>query len=254
MDGFSYTNIFETKGIEYLAIIAFFIILIPFWILLNKQAKISKQIKRIIGILSASVLKIPQGLFFSKNHTWTHLERSGSATVGLDDLLLHITGTVNFRNLKNPGDMINKGDLLTEVNQNGKILRIFSPISGKILASNTLLKDNPELSSEDPYGKGWIYKIKPTSWIAETSSYYLAEEAMLEEVTAVAVKRVISWQIEQEMKAQSLTKTAMAKKMHTSRAALNRLLDETDTSLTLTTLASAAAALGKKVRLELSAD
>jgi len=42
--------------------------------------------------------------------------------------------------------------------------------------------------------------------------------------------------------------------MHTSRAALNRLLDETDTSLTLTTLASAAAALGKKVRLELTAD
>jgi hypothetical protein len=83
---------------------------------------------------------------------------------------------------------------------------------------------------------------------------YLSEEAMLEDVTAVAVKRVISWQIEQEMKAQNLTKTAMAKKMHTSRAALNRLLDETDTSLTLTTLASAAAALGKKVRLELSPD
>lgn len=81
---------------------------------------------------------------------------------------------------------------------------------------------------------------------------YLAEEDMLEEATAIAVKRIISWQIEQEMKAQNLTKTAMAKKMHTSRAALNRLLDETDTSLTLTILASAAAALGKKVRLELS--
>jgi glycine cleavage system H protein len=177
MEGFSYTNIFETKGIEYLAIIAFFIILIPFWILLNKQVKISKQIKRIIGILSASILKIPQGLFFSKNHTWTHLERSGSAAVGLDDLLLHITGTVNFNHLKNPGDMIHKGDLLTEIDQNGKNLRIFSPISGKILASNTLLKENPQLSSEDPYGKGWIYKIKPTNWVAETHSYYLAEEA-----------------------------------------------------------------------------
>lgn len=90
--------------------------------------------------------------------------------------------------------------------------------------------------------------------IGSSLDEYLSEEAMLEEVTAVAVKRVISWQIEQEMKAQNLTKTAMAKKMHTSRAALNRLLDETDTSLTLTTLASAAAALGKKVRLELTAE
>ena len=81
---------------------------------------------------------------------------------------------------------------------------------------------------------------------------FLKDEGMLEEVTAVAMKRVISWQIAQEMKAQQLTKTALAKRMHTSRAALNRLLDENDTSLTLTTLASAAAALGKKVNLELA--
>ena len=81
---------------------------------------------------------------------------------------------------------------------------------------------------------------------------FLKEEAMLKEVTAIALKRVISWQIAQEMKAQQLTKTALAKRMHTSRAALNRLLDENDSSLTLTTLASAAAALGKKVNLQLA--
>lgn len=82
---------------------------------------------------------------------------------------------------------------------------------------------------------------------------FLAEEALLDEATATAVKRVIAWQIEQEMKAQKLTKTAMAAKMRTSRAALNRLLDASDTSLTLTTLASAAAALGKQVKIELAA-
>ena len=81
---------------------------------------------------------------------------------------------------------------------------------------------------------------------------FLAEEAMLEETTAVAIKRVVAWQIAQEMKAQHLTKTALAAKMHTSRAALNRLLDETDTSLTLTTLTSAAKALGKNLRIELA--
>lgn len=80
---------------------------------------------------------------------------------------------------------------------------------------------------------------------------FLQEEGILEEVTATAIKRVIAWQIEQEMKAQHITKTAMAAKMKTSRSALNRLLDATDTSLTLTTLASAAAALGKRFRFEL---
>jgi hypothetical protein len=82
---------------------------------------------------------------------------------------------------------------------------------------------------------------------------FLGNEAILEDVTATAMKRVIAWQIEQEMKAQKITKTAMAAKMHTSRAALNRLLDASDTSLTLTTLASAAAALGKHVHIELAA-
>ena len=81
---------------------------------------------------------------------------------------------------------------------------------------------------------------------------FLSEDGTLEESTAVAVKRVIAWQIEQAMADQNLTKTAMAKKMHTSRASLNRLLDENDTSLTLTTLAGAAAALGRRIKLELA--
>lgn len=82
---------------------------------------------------------------------------------------------------------------------------------------------------------------------------YLKEEGIYESCTAAALKKMLALQIEEEMKAQHLTKTAMAQRMHTSRAALNRLLDDTDTSLTLTTLASAAAALGKQVKIELAA-
>ncbi|MBI5923394.1 MAG: XRE family transcriptional regulator [Betaproteobacteria bacterium] len=82
---------------------------------------------------------------------------------------------------------------------------------------------------------------------------FLKEEAMLDDATAVALKRVIAWQIAEEMKTQHLTKTELAKRMHTSRAALNQLLDEDDTSLTLTTLASAAAALGKTINFQLAA-
>ena len=82
---------------------------------------------------------------------------------------------------------------------------------------------------------------------------FLKEEGIYEQSSAAAMKKVLAWQIEEGMREQQLTKTAMAKRMHTSRAALNRLLDDRDTSLTLTTLASAAAALGKAVKLELVA-
>jgi glycine cleavage system H protein len=92
MNGFSYNNIFETKGIEYLIIIAFLVIIIPFWVIINRKSGSTKHIKKALGILSDNILRIPQGLFYSKNHTWAHLERSGNAKVGLDDFLIHITG------------------------------------------------------------------------------------------------------------------------------------------------------------------
>jgi len=177
MDGFSYYNIFDTKGIEYLVIIAFLLLLIPFWLALNKQVKIKEQIRKAVGILSAAVLRIPQGIFYSKNHTWAYLEKSGTARVGVDDLLVHITGEVSVRPLKNPGETVNKGDLLAEMDQNGKSLSVFSPVSGTVLNSNQALIENKELLCDDPYGKGWIYTIKPSNWQAEMPSCLMAEEA-----------------------------------------------------------------------------
>lgn len=177
MDGFNYYNIFDTKGIEYLVIIAFLLLLIPFWLALNKQVKIKEKLHKALGILSDNILKVPQGIFYSKNHTWAYLEKSGTARVGLDDLLLHITGTVRINYLKETGDDIQKGDLLAEIEQSGKLLRIFSPISGKILSANPALKESRELLNQDPYGKGWVYAIKPTNWVTEIPSLYIAEEA-----------------------------------------------------------------------------
>ncbi len=177
MEQFTYHNIFATKGIEYITILTFFAILIPFWLLLNKKVSIKKKLSEALGVLTAGILRIPQGLFYSKNHTWTHLEKSGAAKVGIDDLLLHITGQVAFKDLKNPGEFIYKGELLTRIDQDGKLLDIYSPISGKILNTNNELNENPEMLIEDPYGLGWIYKIKPTAWVDETKSYFLAEEA-----------------------------------------------------------------------------
>jgi len=177
MEGFSSIDIFDTKGVEYLFVIGYLIILIVFWKVSGKQLKVKTQIQEMLGKFTANILRIPQGLFYNKNHTWAHMEESGAAKVGLDDFLQHITGEVKFNHLKEPGDKINKGDLLTEIDQNGKHLKIFSPISGKIVNTNILLKDIPETLNEDPYEKGWIYKITPSNWIAEINSYYLAEEA-----------------------------------------------------------------------------
>jgi DNA-binding Xre family transcriptional regulator len=79
---------------------------------------------------------------------------------------------------------------------------------------------------------------------------FLDEEGIREEVTAAALKRVIAWQLEQAMQAKQITKTDMAARMRTSRAAINRLLNEDDTSVTLATLARASLAIGVPLKIE----
>jgi predicted XRE-type DNA-binding protein len=80
---------------------------------------------------------------------------------------------------------------------------------------------------------------------------FLKEENILEEANARSLKKVLVWQIEEAMKASGLTKIEMAHRMGTSRAQLNRLLDPDNETLTLSTLASAAAVLGRQVELRL---
>ncbi len=80
---------------------------------------------------------------------------------------------------------------------------------------------------------------------------FLTEEGFLADVEAVAIKRVIAYQIAELMKEKNLTKTAMARQMNTSRAAVNRLLDPSNRSVTLQTLDRAARVLEKRLRIEL---
>ena len=81
---------------------------------------------------------------------------------------------------------------------------------------------------------------------------FLAEEGLLAETESVAVKRVIAYQVEQMMKEQNLTKTEMSRRMNTSRAALERLLDPANQSITLQTLERAAKALGRRLQITLA--
>ena len=81
---------------------------------------------------------------------------------------------------------------------------------------------------------------------------FLEEEGILAEAEAVAIKRVIAFQVEQMMMEQNLSKTEMSRRMKTSRAALDRLLDPANQAVTLQTLDRAARALGKRLQISLA--
>ncbi len=87
--------------------------------------------------------------------------------------------------------------------------------------------------------------------IGSTFDSWLREEGLYEEVSATAIKRAVARQVEAAMEQKGLTKAEMARRMHTSRAALDRLLDPDNDAVTLGTLRKAAAVVGREIRLEL---
>ena len=81
---------------------------------------------------------------------------------------------------------------------------------------------------------------------------YLKDEGVYEESSAVAIKRVLAWQLEEAMKKDGVSKNEMAKRMHTSRSQLDRILDPDNDKIQLDTVFKAAQVLGREVKMELA--
>jgi hypothetical protein len=94
---------------------------------------------------------------------------------------------------------------------------------------------------------------KKMNYSGSTFDSFLEQEGIREEVEAVAIKRVLAWQLQQAMHKQQKTKQALAKQLHTSRSQLDRLLDPRNVSVTLDTITRAARALGKRVIIRVAA-
>jgi antitoxin HicB len=92
---------------------------------------------------------------------------------------------------------------------------------------------------------------KRNKHIGSSLDDFLKEDGILEETRAVALKDAVAWQVQKTMEEEKITKVEMARRMHTSRAALDRLLTPGNTSVTLQTLARAARAIGRELRIEL---
>jgi antitoxin HicB len=87
-------------------------------------------------------------------------------------------------------------------------------------------------------------------YIGSTLDDLLEEDGTLAEVDAIAIKRVIAWQVAQAMESMNISRTEMSKRMNTSRTAVNRLLNPQNSSVTLNTMVQAASVVGKKLRIE----
>jgi glycine cleavage system H protein len=106
-------------------------------------------------------MNIPANLHYTKDHEWVHIE-GDIATVGITDYAQGELGDIVYIEIETIGETIQKEQVFGTVEAVKTVSDLFMPITGEVLELNTELEDHPEWVNKDPYGKGWMVKIKIT--------------------------------------------------------------------------------------------
>jgi glycine cleavage system H protein len=101
----------------------------------------------------------PKTLRYAKTHEWAHLE-NGICTVGISKFAVDQLTDVVFIELPDVGDHIFTGDSFGEIESVKAVSDLYGPVNGEVIDVNQALVEDPSVISEDPYGKGWMIKVK----------------------------------------------------------------------------------------------
>ena len=105
--------------------------------------------------------EVPGDLKFLSSHEWARIEDDGTVTVGISDHAQDLLGDIVFVELPEVGKILSAEGEAAIVESVKAASDVYSPLSGEIIAVNSLLEDNPEIVNESPYEDGWFFKIKP---------------------------------------------------------------------------------------------
>jgi glycine cleavage system H protein len=105
------------------------------------------------------MVNIPENLRYSKDHEWVSVE-GDAATIGITDYAQSSLGDVVYVELPKAGDKFGAHEAFGSVESVKAVSEIFTPISGEVIAANDGLNDTPEVVNSDPYGGGWMIKLK----------------------------------------------------------------------------------------------
>lgn len=104
-------------------------------------------------------MSVPKDLKYTKDHEWVKID-GNIATIGITDYAQGELGDIVFVEIETEGEELDEGEVFGTIEAVKTVSDLFMPITGKIESFNTDLESQPELVNEDPYGKGWMIKIK----------------------------------------------------------------------------------------------
>lgn len=129
----------------------------------------------LVNYFSAQISKtmnIPSNLKYTKDHEWVKIE-GDTATIGITDFAQGELGDIVYVDINTVGQSVNEHDVFGTVEAVKTVSDLFMPLTGEVLEFNSELEGNPELVNSDPYGNGWMIKVKVTG---DTSALLSADD------------------------------------------------------------------------------
>tara|TARA_Y100000588_G_scaffold84216_1_gene88780 strand:- start:1848 stop:2273 length:426 start_codon:yes stop_codon:yes gene_type:complete len=108
------------------------------------------------------IMNTPEHLFYTKEHEWANF-KDNEVIIGITDYAQSQLGDIIFIEFPEIGDQVNAGDSFGEVEAVKTVSELYAPVTGTVLEVNENLEDSADLVNSDPYGDGWLIKIKPTN-------------------------------------------------------------------------------------------
>jgi len=166
MEGIRFIDIYATKGIEYLIVIAFLAAFVLFCRYMYRPRETGAAAR--IAPSSVTRFRVPEGLFYHQGHGWLRPEPGSVGVVGLDDFAQKLVGPVDSVELPAVGARLAQGDKGWSLVVGSAKIPMLSPVAGEVVEVNQEVLRSPEILREDPYGKGWLLKVKTPRIAANT--------------------------------------------------------------------------------------
>ncbi|MBI5419917.1 MAG: glycine cleavage system protein H [Deltaproteobacteria bacterium] len=166
MEGIRFIDIYATKGIEYLIVIAFLAAFVLFCRYLYRPRETAAGTR--IAPENITRFRVPEGLFYHQGHSWLRPEPGSIGVVGLDDFAQKLVGRMDSIELPGVGFRMAQGDKAWDLIVDSVYLPMLSPVDGEVVAVNQEVLRSPDILRQDPYGKGWLLKVKSDRIAADT--------------------------------------------------------------------------------------
>lgn len=154
-----------TKGIEYLLVIGYLLLLIPFWRLAfgttrKEQPAPRPRWQRAPLEAMRPWFQVPEGLHFHRGHAWAVPDGEGVFRVGIDDFAQRLVGKPDEMELPRVGTLVEQGVPGWSLRFDGESVPVLSPLAGEVVETNPAVVEDPELLCADPYGRGWLIRVR----------------------------------------------------------------------------------------------